>query len=168
MTITSQSGPSSTASTANGAFCANRRSLRRALLVGLLALAPVGLAFAVTQPATPPPAHPAPRAVIVQPSANARFQQTVQQNQATQKLQQAQVEQQIHQNASNSVRQPYANNPQMQQQIDQASDAQQQTDNARQQAIINRYQTTPLPAGRVVVPQSAPPKAATPKPVGGG
>jgi hypothetical protein len=167
MTITSQCDKPSTVRIPIESSCANSESLRRCLLAGLLALAPMGIAAAVTPPATPPASHPAPRAVIV-PSANARFQQTVQQNQATQKLQQAQVEQQIHQNASNSVRQPYANNPQMQQQIDQANSAQQNVDRSSQRDIINRDQTTPLPAGQVIVPQNTPPKAAAPKPAGGG
>ena len=114
-------------------------------------LAPIGIAVAAVTSVTPPP-----RPVVIRPSAQARFQQAVQQNQATHQLQKAQVEQQLHQGAAESARQPHANNPAMQQQIDQAAAAQQQTDNVRQRAIINRYQATPVPQGQVVVPQPVP------------
>jgi hypothetical protein len=138
----------------------------RWLLLALLSGAPVGLvgAFAPqVKPVTPPPA-PAPRAVIVQPSSNAQFQQKMQQAQVRSQLQQAQVEQQNHQALSQNVMRPNANNPQLQQQMDQANAAQQRTDRARQQSIIDRYNATPPPAGQVVVPASAPPA----KPAGGG
>lgn len=167
MTITSQTGTSPTVQAPSGSSSEKNVHLRRGLLVGLLTLAPIGVALAVKPPQTPPPPPP-PRAVVAQPSANARFQQTVQQNQATQQLQQAQVEQQLHQGVSNNSRSTNANNPQLQQQQDQAAAAQQQIDRARQQDIMNRSQTTPLPAGRVIVPQNPPSKAATPKPTGGG
>jgi TolA-binding protein len=138
---------------------------KRALLsMALLLVATTGIATAVT----PPPVKPAPavvsRAVIVQPSANAQFQQKVRQAQVRNELQQAQVEQQNHQTLRDSIRRPYANNPQMQQQMDQSDAAQQRTDRARQQSIIDRYDATPPPPGRVVVPVKATPA----KPANGG
>jgi hypothetical protein len=138
----------------------------RWLMLALLAIAPVGLVSAFgpqVKPLAPPPA-PAPRAVIVQPSANAQFQQKMQQAQVRSQLQQAQVEQQNHQALSQNVMRPNANNPQLQQQMDQANAAQQRTDRARQQSIIDRYNAAPPPAGQVVVPASSPPA----KPAGGG
>jgi hypothetical protein len=103
--------------------------------------------------------------VIVQPSANAQLQQKMQQAQVRSQLQQAQVEQQNHQALSQNVMRPYANSPQtqqpMQQQMDQANAAQQRTDRARQQSIIDRYNATPPPAGQVVVPASPPVKPAS-------
>ena len=139
----------------------------RSLLILLLAAAPVGFASAFTpqvKPVAPPPAAPAPRAVILQPSANAQFQQKMQQAQVRSQLQQVQVEQQNHQAVRDNSRRPYADNPQMQQQADQADAAQQRTDQARQQSIIDRYNATPPPSGQVVVPVTAPPA----KPASGG
>ncbi|MBB6244234.1 hypothetical protein [Rhodanobacter sp. MP1X3] len=137
-------------------------------LLTLLVVAPIGIAVAATPPAKPPakPAPPAsvPRIVIVQPSANAQFQQAMRQAQLRGQLQQAQVEQQNHQAVRDNSRRPYDNNSQMQQQMDQADAAQQRTDRARQQSIIDRYNTTPPPSGRLGVPANNPPS----KPASGG
>jgi hypothetical protein len=129
----------------------------RWLMLALLAIAPVGLVSAFgpqVKPLAPPPV----------PAANAQFQQKMQQAQVRSQLQQAQVEQQNHQALSQNVMRPNANNPQLQQQMDQANAAQQRTDRARQQSIIDRYNAAPPPAGQVVVPASSPPA----KPAGGG
>jgi len=133
-------------------------------LLTVLVVAPIGIAVAATPPAKPAPPAPVPRIVIVQPSANAQFQQTMRQAQLRGQLQQAQVEQQNHQAVRDNSRRPYDNNPQMQQQMDQADAAQQRTDRARQQSIIDRYNTTPPPSGRLVVPANNPPS----KPASGG
>jgi hypothetical protein len=133
-------------------------------LLTLLVVAPIGIAVAATPPAKPAPPAPVPRIVVVQPSANAQFQQAMRQAQLRGQLQQAKVEQQNHQAVRDNSRRPYDNNPQMQQQMDQADAAQQRTDRARQQSIIDRYTTTPPLSGRLVVPVNSPP----PKPTSGG
>lgn len=115
---------------------------------------------ATTTPVALPP-RPVARPVIIGPSSNARFQQTVQQQQARDSLQKAQVEAQNRQGVSNMSQRPHANNAQMQNQINQADAAQQNIERARQQDIINRYQATPVPQGRVVVPQPPPSKPAS-------
>jgi hypothetical protein len=154
--------------TAAAVACGSQKPAHRSqfLLARLLALAvamaPIGIALGAPQTKPAPPARPVQRTVIVQPSANARFQQTVQQQQVRDQLQKAQVEQQNRQVVSDNSRRPHDNNPPLQQQIDQSSAAQQRIEQARQQDMINRYQATPPPAGRVVVPQNA-----NPKPSGG-
>lgn len=104
-----------------------------------------------------------PRPVLIQPSSAARFQQVVQQQQVQDQLQKAQVEARNRQSVSDNSRLPHANNPQLQRQIDQADAAQQNIERAQQQDIINRYQATPPPVGRAIVPQTPPAK-----PAGGG
>lgn len=133
-------------------------------LLTVLVVAPIGIAVAATPPAKPAPPAPVSRIVVVQPSANVPFQQTMRQAQLRGQLQQAQVEQQNHQAVRDNSRRPYDNNSQMQQQMDQADAAQQRTDRARQQSIIDRYTTTPPPSGRLVVPLNNP----SPKPASGG
>lgn len=122
------------------------------------------MALAGPQVKPAPPPRPVTRSVIVQPSANARFQQTVQRQQVQDQLQKSQVEQQNRQAVRDNSRLPHTSNPQMQQQIDQSNAAQQRIDQAQQQDMINRYQATPPPTGQVVVPVKNPP----PKPAGGG
>ena len=129
------------------------RWIRPSFVAGLIVLA----AMAGTAQASPQVAPP--RAVVLPPSSNARFQQTVQQQQVRDNLQKAQVEAQNRQAVSDNSRRPHASNPQMQDQIDRADAAQQNIERLRQQNMINQYQATPVPQGRVVVPQ---------KPAGGG
>lgn len=138
---------------------------RRLLCAGLVALLllPAGTAFAATTPIAPPAPRPVPRPVLIQPSSAARFQQVVRQQQVQDQLQKSQVEARNRQSVSDNSRLPHANNPQLQRQIDQADAAQQNIERAQQQDIINRYQATPPPLGRVVVPQTPPAK-----PAGGG
>jgi len=165
MTNTSQipAAPASgtPASTPHATSAAEKRGKRpRWLLVALLAGAPLGFAGAFTPQvkpvAPPPPAPPAPRAALVQPSANAQMQQTMRQAQVRSQLQQSQLEQQNQQALSQNVSRPYANNPEMQQQTNQANAAQQRIDQARQQSIIDRYNAAPPPSGQVVVPVTSP------------
>ncbi|MFI4959761.1 MAG: hypothetical protein ACHP7C_11480 [Lysobacterales bacterium] len=117
-------------------------SKMRALLTGVLALAPLGVACAwqsTTQ------------------SSSAQFQQTTQQQQTRDQLQKSQLEQQLHQGVSDNAKRPLANNPEAQQQIDQADRAQQDRDRANQQALLDRQQNNAeLPR---VVPQSFPASA---------
>ncbi|MEW5320088.1 MAG: hypothetical protein WDW38_011189 [Sanguina aurantia] len=129
------------------------RRVRQALAGGLITLA-ISAGSALASPQVAPP-----RAVILAPSSNARFQQTVQQQQVRDNLQKAQVEAQNRQAVSANSRLPHANNPQMQDQIDKSDAAQQAIERSRQQDMINQYQAAPVPQGRVVVPQ---------KPAGGG
>jgi hypothetical protein len=146
------------------AAAARKRASRWPLLsAAFLLAASTGTVAAATPPAVKP-APVAPRTVIVQPSANAQFQQKMQQAQLRGQLQQAQVEQQNQQALSQNLSRPYADNPQMQQQTNQANAAQQRIDRARQQNIIDRYNAAPPPSGRVAVPVTAPPA----NPPGGG
>lgn len=126
--------------------------LSRALLIGLLALAPIGLACA-WQATTPPANAPAPPAVIVLPSPSVQFQQTVQQQQVRDQLQKSQLEQQLHQDVSDNAKRPHAGDPQLQQQLDQANRARQDRERAHQQDVLDRYQNAPLPR---VVPTARP------------
>lgn len=127
--------------------------LQHSFVGAFIALAiPAGSALAAPQTAPP-------RTVILPPSSNLRFQQTVQQQQVRDSLQKARVEAQNRQGVSDNSRRPYAKNPRMQDQIDRADAAQQNIERARQQDLINQYQAAPVPPGRITVPQ---------KPAGGG
>jgi len=117
----------------------------------VLMLAPLGLAFAWQSSATPvkPSVLPA-----LTPSPSAQFQQVVQQQQVRDQLQKSQLQQRLHQNVSDTTKRPFANNPKAQQQLDQASRAQQDRNRASQQDLLSRYQNAPvLPR---VVPKNLP------------
>lgn len=144
-------------------------SLRRASLCGALAsyLVYAGVAVAAAAQVALPPAQPMVRTLVLPQAFTGTFQQTVQQ-QVRDQLQKAQVEARNRQGVSNNSRLPYANNLPMQNQIDQADAAQQNSERARQQEIINRYEDTPVPLGGAIVPQRAVTTPAPQRPASGG
>ncbi|MEW9572626.1 hypothetical protein ABQJ54_12780 [Rhodanobacter sp. Si-c] len=95
------------------------RSMPHWLLAGLLAF--TGTAMAQTSP------------------ANARFQQSVRQQQVGDQLQKSQQQAQQRQNVANMQQQPLAQGAAARNQQDQANRAQQDLENARQQDLVNRY-----------------------------
>jgi hypothetical protein len=112
--------------------------------LALLALAPAAGALAQSKAA--------PRAVIVQPSPAARFQQSVRQQQVNSRLQQNQVEEQLRQQRAANTRLPYASDPTVSGQLDQAERAKQNAYQSRQQDTVNRYDSAaalPVPAPSV-------------------
>ena len=87
-----------------------------------------------------------PRAVIiVQPVANARFQQTVRENQVRDQLQKNQVEEQLRQNRVDTLRRPQAANTLHAARLDQADQGQRELYRARQQDLLDRYQSAVAP-----------------------
>lgn len=104
------------------------------LLAGLLAA--TGMAAAQTTP------------------ANARFQQTAQQQHVNDQLQKSQQQSQQRQNVSNMAQQPLAQGSDARNQMQQADQAQQQRDNARQQDLVNQYRDAPTPTA--TTPQGHP------------
>ncbi len=138
------------------ASCSEHHLLWRTLLLGALALAPLGAAGA-WQSTTTTPIKPAPRAVVIAPSPNAQFQQqSMQQQQLRDQLQKSQLEQQLRQGVADNARRPSASDPGMQQQLDQADRARQDLDRAQQQELLNRQNAAALPR---VLPQSRPASA---------
>jgi ABC-type transporter MlaC component len=94
------------------------------------------------QPARPAPARPV---VIVQPPANARFQQAVRENQVRDQLQKNQLEEQLRQTQADAVRRPYAGDPAHAARLDQANQAQRELYRERQQDLLDRYQSAVAP-----------------------
>jgi ABC-type sugar transport system substrate-binding protein len=126
------------------------------LLLGLAGVALLGPA--VAQQATPPLARQAAPVVVV-PLPDFGFRQAVQQQQARDQLQQSQLEQQLRQGVSKNASRPTAADPKVQQQLDQAAQAQLNRDHASQQNLLNQYHQTPeLPR---VVPKPLPPPDAS-------
>lgn len=124
---------------------------RQQWLAAVLMLSPLGLAFAWQSSTTPvkPSALPA-----LAPSPSAQFQQTVQQQQVRDQVQKSQLQQRLRQHVSDTTKRPFANDLKAQQQLDQASHAQQDRNRASQQDLLNRYQNAPvLPR---VLPKSLP------------
>lgn len=103
----------------------------RALLIGVLALAPFGAACA-WQSATQ--------------SSGQQFQQAAQQQQTRDQLQKSQMEQQLHQSVSDNAKRPTAGNPRTQQQLDDADRAQRDRDRANLQDLIDRERDARAPA----------------------
>lgn len=104
-----------------------------------LAVAPVG-----AQQSPPPKAIKPAQPVVLSPPPDVRFRQAVQQQQARDRLQQSQLEQQLHHGVSANARRPVSADPK----------ARQQQDRARQQDLLNAYRQTPvLPR---VVPKDLP------------
>lgn len=120
--------------------------MTRMLLIGVLALTPLGAACASqsnTQPAIQP----------VQ-SSSLQFQQAAQQQQARDQLQKSQLEQQLHQSVADNAKRPTASDPRTQQQLDEADRAQRERDRANQQDLLNRERdSSTLPR---VVPKDLP------------
>lgn len=83
------------------------------------------------------------------PPANARFQQTVRQQQVSDQLQKAQQQEQQRQNVANMAQQPLAQGSAARRQQAQADQAQRDRANASQQDLVNQYRdasTPPPPA----------------------
>jgi hypothetical protein len=123
---------------------ASRRLWIAALAVGL---SPLASAWQVA------PAPPRP-VVIVQPPANVRFQQTMRDQQVRDQAQKNQVEEQLRQARSDMARQPFATDPVRAVRLDQADQAQRDLYRARQQDLLDRYQSAVAPP--VVHPQNVP------------
>lgn len=121
-------------------------SMMYTLLIGALALAPLGVACAWqsnTQPAIKP----------VQ-SSSLQFQQTAQQQQTRDQLQKSQLEQQLHQGVADNAKRPTASDPRSQQQLNDADRVQRDRDRANQQDLLDRERDAPaLPR---VVPKELP------------
>lgn len=110
---------------------------------------PFAFAFAVALPAAAgawqsQPAPPRP-VVIVQPPANARFQQTVRENQVRDQLQKNQVEEQLRQGRVDAMRRPYAAGTVQAAPLDQADRMQREIYRARQQDLLDRYRSAVTP-----------------------
>lgn len=111
----------------------------RALLIGALALAPLGAACA-WQAATPPSAL--------------QYQQAAQQQQTRDQLQKSQLSQQLHRSVEDNARRPTANDARTQRQLDAAERAQRARDRANQQDLLDRERAaSELPR---VVPKDLP------------
>ena len=120
--------------------------LLRALLAGVLTLAPLGAACAWQQSGTQPVIRP------VSPSV--RFQQDAQQQQVRDELQKSQLQQQLRQSVSDNAKRPMAKDARARRQLDQADEAQRDRDRARQQDLLDRERDAAnLPR---VVPQALP------------
>lgn len=120
--------------------------LIRALLAGVLTLAPLGAACAWQQSGTQPVIRPVP--------PNVRFQQDAQQQQVRDELQKSQLQQQLQQSVSDNAKRPMANDARTREQLDQADQAQRDRDRARQQDLLDRERAAAeLPR---VVPQALP------------
>ena len=120
--------------------------LIRALLAGVLTLAPLGAACAWQQSGTQPAIRPVP--------PNVRFQQDAQQQQVRDELQKSQLQQQLQQSVSDNAKRPMANDARTREQFDQADQAQRDRDRARQQDLLDRERAaSDLPR---VMPQALP------------
>jgi preprotein translocase subunit SecF len=124
------------------------RRMLQPFLLGVLVLAPVGVACAWQSTV-----QPVVRPVVVAPP-DAQFQQTVQQQQVRNQLQQSQLQQQLHQSVSDTAKTPSARNALASSQQEQADEAQRDRDRAAQQDAVDRYRArASLPR---VIPQDAP------------
>jgi hypothetical protein len=107
-------------------------------------------AFALAAPAAAcawqsQPAPQRPVIVVVQSPVNTRFQQTVRENQVRDQLQKNQVEEQLRQNRVDTLRQPQAANTLHAARLDQADQGQRELYRARQQDLLDRYQSAVAP-----------------------
>lgn len=114
----------------------------RFLAAGVLVALPMIAGAWQAKPSQPAPPRPV---VIVQPPANARFQQTVREQQVRDQLQKNQVEEQLRERQMQALRRPYANDPVQAARLDQAEQAQRELYRARQQDVLDRYQSTVAP-----------------------
>lgn len=122
--------------------------LRSAVLVLALPAAAGAWQAQPPRPAAPPPV------IVVQPPANARFQQVVREHEVRDQLQKSQLEEQLRQNQTDATRRPYAANPIHATRLDQADQAQRELYRARQQDLLDRYQNAVAPP--VVHPDKSP------------
>lgn len=130
------------------------------LLASVVAALPLHGALAQqTQPQKPvtqkPPPRPAP--VYVPPPPGIRFNAGMRQQQVRDQLQKNQLEEQLRQGSTETLKRPTANDPTQTGQLDQASRAQNQRYQSRQQDLIDRYQNaaTPPPVTRASQPASS-------------
>jgi len=120
----------------------------RCVLIGALALAPVGVALAWQGGGTPQG---------VMASSNSAFQQAVQQQQVRDQLRESQLQQQLHQSVADVAKLPGASDTRLQKQLQQADQAQRDRDRAAQQDQLDRYRDqSALPR---VMPQPFPASA---------
>jgi hypothetical protein len=107
------------------------------------------LAFALAMPAVAcawqSQSAPARPVIVVQPPANARFQQTVRENQVRDQLQKNQVEEQLRQGRVDTLRRPQAANTPHAARLDQVDQGQRELYRARQQDLLDRYQSAVAP-----------------------
>lgn len=128
------------------------------LLVGAVVALPLHGALAQQTPQqTSQPAKPKPAPVYVPPPPAARFNASMRQQQVRDQLQKNQLEEQLRQGRMDTLKRPTANDPAHTDQLDQASRAQNQVYQARQQDLIDRYQNaaTPPPSTRTSQPASS-------------
>ncbi|MCX7514805.1 hypothetical protein [Frateuria sp. STR12] len=103
-------------------------------------------ALACAWQAQPPPRPVAPRPVIVvRPPANIRFQQTVREHQVLDRLQKNRIEEQLRQGQMDTVRRPHQADPLHAARLDQADQTQRELYRARQQDLLDRYQSAVAP-----------------------
>jgi hypothetical protein len=107
----------------------------------MLALPAIACAWQAA-PSRPAASRPV---VIVQPPANTRFQQAVREQQVRDQLQKNQLEEQLRQGQTQAVRRPYAADPVHAARLDQADQAQRELYRARQQDLLDRYQSAVAP-----------------------
>lgn len=109
-----------------------------ALVAGMPVMALAQQSNAPSRPAPPP-------VVVVQPPANLRFQQTLRQQEVSDQLRKSQVEEQLRQNQAATSRRPYATDAAHAARLDQADQAQRELYRARQQDLLDRYQSAVAP-----------------------
>jgi hypothetical protein len=109
--------------------------------LGSLSLAMVVPSLATAWQATPPPRP----VLVVLPPTNARFQQSVREQQAQDQLHKNQLEEQLRQTQANAVRRPFAANPAQASRLDQADQSQRELYRARQQDLLDRYRSAVAP-----------------------
>jgi hypothetical protein len=93
-------------------------------------------------------AAPAPRprpVIVVQPPADARFQQTVREQQVRDQLRKNQLEEQLRQDRTDTMGRPHAAQPAHAARLLQADQAQRELYRARQQDLLDRYQSAVAP-----------------------
>ena len=124
----------------------------------LFRLWPAAIALAVpavawgwqAQPA--PPAQPRP-VIVVQPPAHARFQRIAREHEVRDRMQKNQVEEQLRQHRMEATRRPYATDALHATRLEQAERTQRELYRARQQDLLDRYQSAVAPpvvhSGRV-------------------
>ena len=92
------------------------------------------------------PLRPAPPpVVVVQPPANARFQQTLREQQVRDQLRKNQLEEQLRQGQADAIRRSYAPDTLQAIRLEQADQAQRELYRARQQDLLDRYQSAVAP-----------------------
>jgi hypothetical protein len=119
---------------------------RLALCLGHFALA-LGLPLAACawQAAPSQPAPPPRPVVIVQPPADTRFEQVQREQQVRDQMRKNQLEEQLRQGQADTIRRPYATDPLHAGRLDRAEQAQRELYRARQQDLLDRYQSAVVP-----------------------